>query len=65
MRPLDALALIGAAGLKPENGDILDQMLVSHRAYIEAGFRDHDAYARGWEKNPHPTCGTCGTSRAR
>ena len=44
MRSLDALVLIGAAGVKPENGEILDQMLVSHRAYIEAGFRDRDAY---------------------
>ncbi|MYE10565.1 MAG: alpha/beta fold hydrolase [Gammaproteobacteria bacterium] len=44
MRPLDALVLIGAAGIQPANGEILDQMLVSHRAYIEAGFRDRDAY---------------------
>lgn len=45
MRSLDALVLIGAAGLQPARGEILDQMLVSHRAYIEAGFRDRDAYA--------------------
>ena len=44
MRPLDALVLIGAAGLKPEQGEILDQMLVSHRAYIQAGFHDRDAF---------------------
>ncbi len=44
LRPLDALVLIGAAGLKPENGEILDQMLVSHRGYIQAGFRDRDAF---------------------
>ena len=44
MRPLDALVLIGAAGIQPANGEILDQMLVSHRAYIQAGFRDRDAY---------------------
>lgn len=54
MRPLDALVLIGAAGLKPEHGDILDQMLVSHRAYIEAGFRDHDAYAAWVGEEPAP-----------
>ena len=44
MRPLESLVLIGAAGIQPEDGEILDQMLVSHRAYIEAGFRDRDAY---------------------
>ncbi len=41
---LRALVLIGAAGLKPENGDILDQMMVSHRAYIEESFRDQESY---------------------
>ena len=43
-RRLRALVLIGAAGLKPENGEILDQMMVSHRAYIEESFRDQESY---------------------
>lgn len=37
---LARLVLIGAAGLKPQQGDILDQMLMSHTAYAQAGFRD-------------------------
>ena len=41
---LRALVLIGAAGLKPENGEILDQMMVSHRDYIEESFRDNESY---------------------
>ena len=43
---LSALALVGAAGLKPDEGEIADQMMLSHRAYIEESFRDHDTYVR-------------------
>ena len=43
---IGALTLIGAAGLKPDEGEITDQMMLSHRAYIEQSFRDHDTYAR-------------------
>jgi pimeloyl-ACP methyl ester carboxylesterase len=41
-----SLVLCGAAGLQPERGEILDQMMISHDAYVRAGFRDdaaHDA----------------------
>ena len=43
---LRSLVLIGAAGLKPDEGEIADQMLMGHRAYVRLGFRDdaaHDA----------------------
>ena len=43
---LASLVLIGAAGLKPEEGEILDQMMVGHRDYLKAAFRvqeTHDA----------------------
>ena len=43
-RRLRALVLIGAAGLKPENGEIFDQMMASHRDYIEGSFRDRESY---------------------
>ena len=42
---LGALILVGAAGLQPRQGEILDQMMLSHRKYIEESFRDADAYA--------------------
>ncbi len=42
---LSSLVLIGAAGLKPEEGEILDQMMVGHRDYVKAGFRDEATYA--------------------
>ena len=41
---LRALVLVGAAGLPPDEGEILDQMMLSHRKYIEESFRDADSY---------------------
>ena len=41
---LQALVLVGAAGLKPSEGEITDQMMLSHRAYIEESFRDRETY---------------------
>ena len=41
---LARLVLVGAAGLKPHDGDIADQMLMSHSAYAQAGFRNAEHY---------------------
>jgi pimeloyl-ACP methyl ester carboxylesterase len=38
------LVLVGAAGLLPEHGRILDQMLIAHGDYVKAAFHDRDAY---------------------
>ena len=38
------LVLVGAAGLVPAHGRILDQMLIAHGDYVKAAFHDHDAY---------------------
>ena len=43
-RDLDRLVLVGAMGLKPPQGDILDQALVSHIDYARAGFHDQGAF---------------------
>jgi pimeloyl-ACP methyl ester carboxylesterase len=40
------LALVGAMGLKPPEGDILDQAIVSYLDYARAGFHDQAAFAR-------------------
>lgn len=37
---LGSLVLVGAAGLQPDEGEILDQMLISYGEYMTAGFRD-------------------------
>ena len=40
------LVLVGAMGIKPSEGEIVDQMLIDLPEYVEAGFADHDAYIR-------------------
>ena len=41
---LARLVLVGSAGLQPKTGEIMDQMMLSHRKYIEESFRDAEAY---------------------
>jgi len=41
---LSSLVLVGAAGILPERGRILDQVLVSHSEYVQAAFRARSAY---------------------
>jgi pimeloyl-ACP methyl ester carboxylesterase len=43
-RRLKTLTLVGAAGVQPEEGEILDQMLVDFEEYVKAGFHDDEAY---------------------
>ena len=39
-----SLVLVGAAGLQPDEGEILDQMLLSYSEYVAAGFRDEERF---------------------
>src|SRR5579884_1566697 len=41
---LGSLVLVGAAGLKPAQGEILDQMMVDFAEYVQTGFRDQASY---------------------
>jgi pimeloyl-ACP methyl ester carboxylesterase len=43
---LSRLVLVGAMGLKPPQGDILDQALLSYIDYARAGFHDPGAFER-------------------
>lgn len=43
---LKRLVLIGSAGLQPDNGEIVDQMMVDFHEYVRAGFRDDAAYEK-------------------
>ena len=45
-RDLHRLVLVGAMGLKPPEGDIFDQAIVSYLDYARAGFHDQEAFAR-------------------
>jgi pimeloyl-ACP methyl ester carboxylesterase len=38
------LVLVGAAGLPPRDGEILDQMMVNHSTYVRSAFNDQSAY---------------------
>lgn len=53
---LRTLTLIGAAGIQPHQGEILDQMLVDFEEYMKAGFRSDAGYAEVFgEKADGPT----------
>jgi pimeloyl-ACP methyl ester carboxylesterase len=45
-RDFHRLVLVGAMGVKPPEGNILDQAIISYIDYARAGFHDQDAFAR-------------------
>ena len=45
-RAFRKLVLVGAMGIKPADGEILDQALVSYIDYVRAGFEDQRAFDR-------------------
>jgi len=49
---LERLILIGAAGLQPREGEILDQMLIDYPEYVQAGFRSDTAYHSALGEDP-------------
>jgi pimeloyl-ACP methyl ester carboxylesterase len=51
-RALRRLVLVGAAGIKPRQGDILDQALVSYIEYVRQGFSDPAAFERVYGAEP-------------
>ena len=46
------LVLVGAMGVKPKHGEILDQALVSYIAYVRAGFEDQSVFDRVYGADP-------------
>lgn len=51
-RAFSRLVLVGAMGLRPPEGEILDQALVNHLAYLHAGFHDPAAFERVFGAEP-------------
>jgi pimeloyl-ACP methyl ester carboxylesterase len=45
-REFHRLVLVGTMGVKPPEGDILDQAIVSYLDYARAGFHDQQAFSR-------------------
>lgn len=65
-RAFRRLVLVGAMGIQPQQGEILDQALYNHIAYVQAGLHDPGAFARifgepdtdqleAWEQNREMT----------
>ena len=54
---ISALVLVGAAGIQPDEGEILDQMLMDYHEYVQAGFHDEAKYREefGEEQSEQPT----------
>ena len=46
------LVLVGAMGVKPKQGEILDQALLSYIAYVRAGFEDQSVFDRLYGADP-------------
>ena len=51
-RAFRRLVLVGAMGIKPAEGEILDQALVSYIDYVRAGFEDQKAFERLFGADP-------------
>ncbi|HEY7205346.1 MAG TPA: alpha/beta hydrolase [Methylomirabilota bacterium] len=51
-RTFRRLVLVGAMGVKPGAGEILDQALVSYIDYVRAGFEDQAAFDRLFSPDP-------------
>lgn len=51
-RSFRRLVLVGAMGIKPARGEILDQALVSYIDYVRAGFEDQSAFERLFGTDP-------------
>jgi pimeloyl-ACP methyl ester carboxylesterase len=51
-RRLSLLTLVAPVGIKPREGELLDQMMLSHLDYVKAGFRDEAEYERQFAEEP-------------
>ena len=51
-RDVSQLVLVGAMGIKPPEGDILDQAIISYIDYARAGFHDQTAFDRVYGDEP-------------
>ena len=59
------LVLVGAMGIKPPQGDILDLAITGYMDYARAGFHDQKHSTRSMAPSRRPTSSRCGTSAAR
>lgn len=51
---ISSLVVVGAPGIQPAEGEILDQMLVDYSQYVRAGFHDETRYDEEFGAEPSP-----------
>ena len=49
---IDRLTLVGAMGVKPAEGEILDQFLVNHQDYVRQGFASSEGFEAHFGEEP-------------
>lgn len=49
---LKSLTLIGAPGIQPDEGEIMDQMMVDYPEYVKAGFANEEAFTKNFGEDP-------------
>ncbi len=52
---LKSVTLIGAAGIQPDQGEILDQMLIDFEEYVKSGFRNDAGFAEVFGETVEPS----------
>jgi pimeloyl-ACP methyl ester carboxylesterase len=53
-RRFPSIVLAAPFGLKPQHGEILDQMMVSHIDYVKHGFKDDAEFEKRFPGEPDP-----------
>ncbi len=51
---VSSLVLVGAPGIQPDEGEILDQMLIDYHEYVQAGFSSAESYQAEFGEEPAP-----------
>jgi pimeloyl-ACP methyl ester carboxylesterase len=54
-----SLVLAAPFGIKPQQGEILDQVMLSHVDYVKAGFRDDADFEHHFQSEPDPDLSLC------
>ena len=51
-RGLASLVLVAPFGIKPQVGELTDQIMMSHTEYVQRGFRNDEEFARQFGADP-------------
>ena len=51
---IKSLVLVTSAGIKPREGEIVDQMLIEHADYVRRGFHDEASFEKRFGAELHP-----------